>query len=56
MNPIWNHFNKTLVSWAMNKYFKGRKTTKAAIFIESIAAKEPKLFAHWNKGIIGVFA
>ncbi|NGX34739.1 MAG: Group II intron-encoded protein LtrA [Candidatus Anoxychlamydiales bacterium] len=56
MNPIWNHFNKTLVFWAMNKYFKGKKITKAAIFIEKIAAKEPKLFAHWNKGIIGVFA
>ncbi len=33
-----------------------KKITKAAIFIENIAAKDPKLFAHWNKGIIGVFA
>ena len=57
MEPIWNHFNKTLVAWAMNKYkcFRRRKT-KAAIFIENIAAKQPRLFVHWEKGIIGVFA
>jgi RNA-directed DNA polymerase len=57
MGPIWSHFNRTLVKWAMNKYkcFRNKKT-KAAIFIEKIAVKHPKLFVHWQEGIINVCA
>ncbi len=55
--PVLRHFNKTLVAWAMRKYrgFRNRKT-KAAKFIEEISVKQPKLFAHWKKGMIGAFA
>ena len=57
MYPVWRHFNKTLVAWAMRKYkhFGGHKT-RASLFIERIAAKQPKLFAHWRNGMIGGFA
>lgn len=55
--PVFRHFNNTLVAWAMRKYkrFKDRKT-KACIFLEEIAEKEPQLFAHWKIGMIGAFA
>jgi RNA-directed DNA polymerase len=57
MDSVWGHFNKTLVKWAMNKYKCFRnKRTKAAIFIEKIAEKNPELFIHWKEGIINVFA
>lgn len=56
MDLVWKQFNNTLVKWAMNKYFKGRKKVKAARLIESIAAVEFKLFVHWDKGKINVFA
>jgi len=57
MRPIWGHFNKTLVKWAMNKYkcFRNKKT-KAAIFIENIAEKHKELFIHWKDGIKDVIA
>lgn len=57
MYPVWRHFNKTLVAWAMRKYkhFGGHKT-RASLFIENIAEKQPKLFAHWRNGMIGGFA
>lgn len=55
--PIWRHFNKTLVAWAMRKYkrFRNRKTW-ASKFLENIAEKEPHLFAHWRAGMQGAFA
>lgn len=54
---IWRHFNKTLVAWAMKKYKSlRRKKLKATIFIEKIAAVNPKLFVHWRNGMIGSFA
>jgi len=57
LNSVLGHFNETLIAWAMRKYkkLKGRKTA-AAIFIQKIAQREPKLFAHWNKGLIRAFA
>lgn len=52
LNYVWRHFNQTLVSWTMSKYksLKGRKR-KAVRFLEEIIKREPKLFAHWEKGI-----
>lgn len=55
--PVWRHFNMTLVAWAMKKYKPLRKRkTKAAIFLERISEKQPKLFAHWRAGMQGGFA
>ncbi len=57
MYPVFRHFNKTLVAWAMRKYkkLKGHKI-RAGRFIEQIARREPHLFVHWQKGMIGAFA
>jgi RNA-directed DNA polymerase len=55
--PMLRHFNRTLVAWAMRKYrrLKGHKT-RASLFIEGIAHRQPGLFVHWQRGMIGAFA
>lgn len=57
MYPVFRHFNLTLVAWAMYKYkrLKGHKT-RAAIFLEKVAEKQPHLFIHWKRGMVGAFA
>ena len=54
--PLWRHFNKTLIAWAMKKYKKIKSKTKAGIFIKKIALENSRLFVHWQKGIMGSFA
>ena len=57
LNPVLGHFNKTLVAWATRKYKKLRgHKTKAALFIQGIANREPQMFAHWRKGTVLRFA
>ena len=57
MYPVWRHFNKTLIAWAMRKYKPLQKRkTKASIFLEEISEKQPNLFAHWRAGMQGGFA
>ena len=55
--PVSRHFNQTLVAWAMRKYkrLKGHKT-RASLFVEQIAERQPYLFVHWQKGTVGGFA
>lgn len=57
MYPVWRHFNKTLIAWAMRKYktFRQRKT-RASMFLERISKQRPKLFVHWRNGMQGAFA
>lgn len=57
LNPIFRHFNKTLVAWAMRKYrrLKGHKT-RTSRFLEGVAVKQPYLFVHWQRGTVGAFA
>lgn len=57
MNPVWRHFNRTMIAWAMKKYkrLKGHKT-RAAHFMEGAARKQPQLFVHWKPGMVGMFA
>lgn len=54
LSPVYRHFNKTLVAWSMRKYLrlKGHKT-RASHFIEGIAKRQPRLFFHWRRGILG---
>ncbi len=54
--PIWRHFNKTLVAWAMRKHkrYKYHKT-KATKLLIKIAKQQPELFAHWKAGMFGSF-
>jgi RNA-directed DNA polymerase len=57
MYPLWRHFNRTLVAWTMRKYKHFRKhKIRAAVFLEKIAKRQPKLFAHWAQGMTGSFA
>lgn len=53
--PVLRHFNKTLVAWAKRKYKKIKGKTEASILLVNIAKREPKLFAHWKIGMVGVF-
>ncbi len=55
--PMLRHFNMTLVAWAMRKYrrLKGHKT-RASLFIEGIVKRQPWLFVHWQRGMVGGFA
>lgn len=53
LKPVYSHLNNTLKRWAMCKY-KGlrRHKIRAARFIEGIAKRHPKLFVHWELGIL----
>jgi RNA-directed DNA polymerase len=55
--PMFRHFNKTLVTWAMRKYkpLRGNKR-RASLFLKGIAEKQPHLFVHWQRGVLGAFA
>ena len=55
--PFCRFFNRTLVAWIMKKYkkLKGHKI-KASKLLEEILKENPKLFAHWKRGMIGAFA
>lgn len=57
MYPVFRHFNKTLVAWAMRKYrrLKGHKT-RASLFLQKLAERQPSLFVHWQQGTVGGFA
>jgi RNA-directed DNA polymerase len=57
LSPMFRHFNKTLVAWAMRKYkrLKGHRI-RAGLFLENISEKQPHLFVHWQKGMKCAFA
>lgn len=53
---VFRHLNKALVRWARRKYKALRKyKTRASRFIEGIATRNPRLFAHWRVGMVGAF-
>lgn len=57
MEPVYRHFNKTLVSWAMRKYKSlGNYKTRAGDLLKRIAKENPGLFVHWRLGICKGFA
>lgn len=56
LGPLWRHFNRTLVAWALRKYKRVKGVSRAAKLIEKVAQDNPKLFVHWEKGIMGAFA
>ncbi|EDU6362791.1 group II intron reverse transcriptase/maturase [Salmonella enterica] len=54
---LFRHINITLIKWARGKYKKLRwQKTKAHQFLEEMAKRSPKLFAHWKRGMAGAFA
>jgi RNA-directed DNA polymerase len=57
MYPVFRHFNKTLVAWAMRKYRRlKRHKIRASRILEQLSEKQPHLFVHWQKGMVGAFA
>ena len=57
MYPVLRHFNNTLVAWARRKYKRlQRHKTRASRFVEGISKRQPRLFVHWERGMIGSFA
>jgi hypothetical protein len=54
---VLRHFNPTLMAWVMRKYrrLKGHKV-RAARFIAGIAKRQPPLFVHGQRGMVGAFA
>lgn len=54
---VLRHFNKTLITWMTRKYKKLRGCkTKAGNLLARIVKRKPKLFVHWQLGIVGSFA
>ncbi len=57
MYPALRHVNLAFVSWAMRKYHRlnGHKT-RAGLFMKAISKRQPRLFPHWQRGMVGSFA
>ena len=50
--PVLRHMDMALAKWATMKYKKLKRHRRRAIqWVDGIANKEPKLFAHWQMGI-----
>ena len=46
-----------LIAWAMRKYKRLKEhRTRADLFVEGIAKRQPRLFVHWQRGMTGAFA
>lgn len=51
--PVLRHMNSALVHWARRKHKKlQRHRKRAENWLGKIAKREPKLFAHWQMGIL----
>lgn len=54
---LFRHINKALIRWARRKYKTLRRhKTRTLKFLEGIATKSPRLFAHWRAGMVGRFS
>lgn len=57
LDPLWRHFNKTLVAWIMRKYKRLQRYRRRTVsLLEKILESNPVLFVHWQIGIKGSFA
>jgi len=51
--PVMRHLNNTLTHWARRKYKKlERHRSRAEKWLGQIARREPKLFSHWQMGVL----
>lgn len=57
LEPIYRHFNLTLIAWTRRKYknLQAHKT-KAGQFLQKIKDQNPCLFEHWKTGMANCFA
>ena len=46
--PVLEHFNETLVKWALRKYDNLKDKHRGWVLIKKIMKKSPQLFAHWK--------
>ena len=57
LRPILRYVNQTLRAWAMRKFKRyAGHTTRTSRFLEKLSKANPRLFVHWQKGMIGTFA
>ena len=53
LNPVMRQMNNALIHWARRKHKKlARHRTKAENWLGKIAKRDPKLFSHWQMGIL----
>jgi RNA-directed DNA polymerase len=51
--PVLRHMNRALIHWARRKYKRfNRHRRRAEYWLGRIARREPRLFAHWQMGIL----
>lgn len=51
--PAYRQLHRILFKWAMRKYKKLRgRPRKAKHWLNEIAVRDPKMFAHWRRGLI----
>ena len=57
LRPFLRYVNLMLRAWAMRKFkrFAGH-TTRTGRFLEKLSQTNPRLFVHWQIGMIGTFA
>jgi hypothetical protein len=52
-NRVLRHLNRALVHWVRRKYKKlARHRRRAEYWLGRLARREPRLFAHWQMGIL----
>jgi group II intron reverse transcriptase/maturase len=57
LQPILRYVNQTLLAWVMRKFKRfSRRKTRAGLFLQGIAAKNPNLLVHWHVGMTTTFA
>jgi RNA-directed DNA polymerase len=50
---VMRHMNRALIMWARRKYKKlSRHRRRAEYWLGKIAKRDPRLFAHWQMGIV----
>jgi RNA-directed DNA polymerase len=53
MYPVYQHLNRALIRWAMRKHKKLKTHKQRAInWLGRMARQEPRLFVHWQMGIL----
>lgn len=53
MYPIWRSLNMWLTRWVMHKWKRfAKKKRRAAHFLGRLARSNPRLFAHWERGLL----
>jgi RNA-directed DNA polymerase len=51
--PVLRHMNRALIQWARRKYKRlNRHRRRAEYWLGGLARREPRLFAHWQMGIL----